>query len=907
MGGDRSSHRGESAAGGSLVAALSSWMALCWARSRAILALVALLSVGLGAYAASHLSIDMRHTALLDEGLDFWADYNAFAEIFPILDEALLVVVDAETPGRARMAASLLAERLEARPAQFSDVYVPGGDPFFERQALLYLDAEELEDLSDDLAAIQPLLAELSRDASLSNLASVLRDGIDMSREHPELPMDLGAAFDSVSRAAEAVLEGRPKPISWTEVILERRMPVDASRRLLVIDPVYDYSHILPGADVMRAVRDEAADLGLDEEHGVRVRITGNVAINTEEMRLISVQVLGMGAFSFALIGVILAFALRSAKLVFSLLIALAVGLIWTLAFAAFSVVSLNVCSITFAILFLGLAVDFGIHLSMRYAELVRGGMAPPEALDETARSIGGSCMLCAGTTAIGFYVFVPTEYRAVGELGLIAGTGMFIGLFVMVTLLPALFALGDPRRVGGEALGSRQIVRFLIHLAVARASGVRAATAVLSLLALLALTTIRFDHNVIALRDPSTESVMTFNELLSQSRTSPWTIDVLEPDLATAVEEARRIAALPVVERAVTLADYVPDEQEEKIEILADMGYFLPTPARGAAAAPRSVSEQVEALRALRESLDASWLLSGDIDRRESALRARSRLDRMLLRLETLEQHEEAEALASFERSLTGELGNDLERLWTAIEPDPIALEDLPGELRKRMVAPDGRARIQVLPTEDLSDTASYRRFVDAVQEIAPHATGSAVALLEWARAVQRAFRQALGTAVLAIGLLLFALWRRAGDVALVLVPLLLAATWTAATAGLLGLSFNFVNVLVIPLLMGFGVDSGIHLVHRHRSTLARHPDRPTTETELIGTSSAQAVFFSAMTTMVSFGSLMLVPHGGLRSLGQLLVIGVAYTLVANLVVLPSLLAWRRGAERVTASEAAV
>jgi hopanoid biosynthesis associated RND transporter like protein HpnN len=414
-----------------------------------------------------------------------------------------------------------------------------------------------------------------------------------------------------------------------------------------------------------------------------------------------------------------------------------------------------------------------------------------------------------------------------------------------------------------------------------------------LAALSLFALPYARFDHNVVAMRDPSTESVRTFNDLLSESNTSPWSIDVLAPDLASAVATAERLRKFDVVERAVTLADYVPEEQDVKLEILADIAMFVPAPSADVAPESVPLADQVAALRALQHSLRASWLGSGDARRTESARRAADQLEHFLTRLEIIERKQEQ--LDRFEESLTGALVDQMRRLWRALEPDPVSLEDLPRDLVVRMLAPDGRARLQVLPSEDLGDMDACARFVDGVRVEAPQATGSAVSLLEWSRTVSRSFRQALASAVVAVALLLWLLWRRLGDMTLVLVPLLLAASLTVAAAVVLGIRFNFANVLVLPLLLGIGVDSGIHLVHRHRSALgdASAPTAP--EVGFLGTSTARAVLFSALTTMGSFGSLALSTHPGLASLGRLLLIGVTFTLLCNLVLLPALIAGRR------------
>jgi hypothetical protein len=310
-------------------------------------------------------------------------------------------------------------------------------------------------------------------------------------------------------------------------------------------------------------------------------------------------------------------------------------------------------------------------------------------------------------------------------------------------------------------------------------------------------------------------------------------------------------------------------------------------------------VANQIATLKALQASIGAPWL-ANDPERSESATSAERYLGRFLARLERLERKTEQEAeLKAFERALTGALPGQLQTLWIATDPSRVSLESLPDSLRRRMLSPEGLARVEILPAEDLADNAAHERFVDTVKSVAPDATGSAVTILEFARAVVRSFKQALAMALVAVGVLLFALWRRLDDMVLVLVPLGLALLVTTASSALLGIPFNFANIIVLPLLLGIGVDSGIHLVHRHRVTVEMlgHAEAP--ERELLETSTAQAVFFSALTTMASFGSLSFSDHVGFATLGQLLLIGVGFVLLANLILLPALLAWRGAPER--------
>jgi hypothetical protein len=240
------------------------------------------------------------------------------------------------------------------------------------------------------------------------------------------------------------------------------------------------------------------------------------------------------------------------------------------------------------------------------------------------------------------------------------------------------------------------------------------------------------------------------------------------------------------------------------------------------------------------------------------------------------------------------------MKRLRNALEPGEITLADLPAPLVGRMVAADGSARAQVYPRESLIDEMAFSRFVADVQEVAPEATGVAVSLVELANATKSSFQQALLYALIAIAALLWLLWRRISDVLLVLVPLILSSLLTCAMMVLLELPFNFANVIVIPLLFGIGANSGIHLVHRSKCVAG-------SDEELLATTTARAVFYSALTTAVSFGTLAFSSHRGMASLGIVLSIGMFLTIVCTLVVLPALLEWQSDHSRAKSAAASL
>jgi hopanoid biosynthesis associated RND transporter like protein HpnN len=868
-----------------LGAALAGWVD--GVRRRPWLAIVATLLVTLasGVYSAGNLGIQGDTDALFSSDLPFKRAEQHYYSSFPTHFENMFIVVDAATSERAGESAERLAKRLRELPEEFHMVFLPGGGAFFEQNAFLYIDTEELQDLADRLAEAQPYLAELSHDGSLRGLASILARGARAVRRGDVAPERLSAIYERTAEALDASVEGRLYDLSWAEVIAARDFEGDPRRRVILVQPVLHVEDIQPAKRSILAVRRAAEDLGLGAESGVRVRITGDVALSYEEMEVVKRQATAAGVASFVLVGIILIAALRSARLVLSVLFCLVVGLVLTGGFTAVAIGHFNMISAAFAVLFIGLGVDFGIHVCICYREQLGQGESHAAALRETARVAGSSIALCALTTSIGFLAFVPTPFVGVAELGLIAGAGMLISLYLMLTLLPALLsvlpAIGTAEEIRGTAWAGR-----LVELPVRYPRTVRISALLLGLGSVLLLPEARFDNNPINVRDPSSESVTTFVELLEKGTSSPWSLNSLTPDAASARNLAARLRELPEVDRVVTLADFVPDDQDAKLDIIEEVALFLgPVDSESGGEAKPSAEESVDSLRHLQQELDR--LPAGELPPQFAAASAslRTSLSRYLGRVGGADPSDAS--LEALQESLLGTLPEQLRILTAALGAQRVTLENLPAALVDQMVGLDGQVRVQVFPRADLSDHAALSAFVDAVTAIDSQAAGSASEIIGSGRTVVSALRQALVSALVAVACLVFLLWRRVTDTALVLIPLALATSLTVATAVLLEIPFNFADVIVLPLLLGIGVDSGIHLVHRARLS-------GDASLNLLGTSTARAVAYSALTTIASFGTMGLATHRGLATLGQLLTIGVVFTLLCNLVVLPSLIALR-------------
>jgi uncharacterized protein len=633
---------------------------------------------------------------------------------------------------------------------------------------------------------------------------------------------------------------------------------------------------------VIQAIREDTESLAAAGA-GVRFRLTGTEVLNFEEQQTVSVEGRVVGVASLALFTFAVYFALRSTGVVAAQVGALVASLVWTNAFAAAAIGQLNQVSAVFNVLVISLGGELGIHFCLRYAEAAASGLSRAEALVETARSIGSSLFSSAGTTSIGFLVFLPTDYRGVAELGLISGAGVLLSLVATLTVLPAILVLVKvprPRPV-------RAWLRRLERLPVRFARPVRWSALVLGIGAALLVPRAHFDHNPIHLRDPDSPAVQAFRDLVARSEVTPWAIDVVMPDLARAEALAERVAALPPVERAITLADFVPEGQDEKRAVLADALMFLPP--QPAPARRPSGTAQLEALTRLEDEL-AAGDASEDPRQRASEARLAAALRRFR---EGPGRGAPDGALARLEANVVGTLPKQLADLAVSLAPERVTLESLPGELREQMLAADGRARIQVFPKKDVFVGKNLDEFMGAVTAVVPNASGSAVNLVSWGLVTSGAMEQALSVGLVCMFAFLFLLWRNLWDSVLAFFPLALASLLCVGAMELAGMPFNFANVIVLPMLIGMGIDNGVHLVHRHRTNPA--------EVDVLGTSTARAVFFAALTTVLCFGSLGFASHRGMAAIGQMLTLGVAATLVCYVVVLPAVLVWdderRRGA----------
>jgi hopanoid biosynthesis associated RND transporter like protein HpnN len=839
-------------------------------RRAALVALVALLLAAAGIWTIyAKLGVTTDTDALFSASLPWKQRQAELRAAFPQGEELLVVVVDAAIPEEADTTASALVDALRGDTRHFTFVRRPDRSPYLERNALLFLDVDPLQELLDKTIDAQPFLGYLVADPSLRGLAqalSLIAEGVKRKQA------DLTSFVPELEAFHNALATPDPTPLSWQNLLAGPVASLAGRYRFVLAKPVLDYGALQPGAAATQAIRDAAAKLEFVQSGAARVRITGSVALDDDEFATVAQGAVGGLIGSMLLVTLWLLIAVRSWRLIVPIVLTLLLGLDLTAAFATLAVGTLNLVSVAFAVLFVGLAVDFAIQFTVRFRDIHVRIPGIVSALAETGRLSGGQILIASLATSAGFLAFTPTSFAGVAQLGLIAGVGMLIAFVCTLTTLPALIALFRPARETEEVgfAWARPIDAALVR----HRRPVLLGTALLALLGVGLLPWLGFDSDPLHTKNQTSESVRTLNDLIEDPVTSPYSIEILKPSVAEALALAPSLRGLPAVDGVLSIDSLVPDDQAKKLPLVADAASVLKTtldapaePHPNATAIRAALAAALPAMTAASASLPAGHPLKAVTDD-----------------LRRLQQASD-QRLNAVDAGLTRFLPDQLNQLRTALRPVPVTRADIPPDLAIDWVTKDGRAKLQVLPKHDaVRDSAGLHRFVAEIGAIVPGAGGAAVTIVRSADTIISAFRFAAFGALGAITIILAVALRRPFDTMLVLAPLLLSALLTVIIAVTLPLQLNFANIIALPLLLGVGVSFNVYFVMNWRAGL-RAP---------LSSATARAVLFSALTTATAFGSLALSRHPGTASMGELLLVSLGCTLLATFIFVPALLATR-------------
>ncbi|UMM63965.1 MMPL family transporter [Aristophania vespae] len=847
----------------------------CACHAYLVVSLFILLSVGAGWLSYNRLGITTETDKLFSDSLP-WKHHNHEIErLFPGEKDTLVAIIKAATPEEGQATAHALTEELQKDKEHFTSVSEPAANPFYTQHALLFLEKPQLDKLLDSTISAQPFLGMLAADPSLVGLFKSFNLLSLSLKSDQKIPETFGKTLDSFANTLDKASRGHAEPLSWQNLLAGDLTAMGGDYYFVLTHPKRDFASFEPSEAATTAMRNALNNLPTIHSGRASALITGEAKLNDEEFSTVAQGMVFGLILSLALVTLWLILAVRSIRVIVPILITLIFGLILTTGFAALSVGTLNLISVAFAILFVGIAVDFGIQYGVRFrCQHGENGetLSRTEAITRTGAESGPQIFVAALATAAGFMAFTPTHFVGVAQLGLIAGVGMLIAFFCTLTLLPSLLVVfrahSSAQNRGFNFLkpidqGLRKHRFIVIGLfGIAGAVG-------------LGFTTqLHFDSDPLHTKNPNTEGMRALKLLEANPLTTFYNAQLVVKNKDIATQQADALSKLPSVHDVLWLGALVPDDQQEKLAMIEDAADLL-LPSLNL-----NVSAPTPDAQALRKAALETVQGFNEVDP-QKLTPAMKRLKKALQRLS---KAPDSTILAANE-ALTQFLPLQLNQLKEVLRPTPVTFENIPEDIKQEYVSPDGRYRLVVHPKGQMSDPAILHKFVSELVTINPDIAGPALEITESAKTITHAFIQAALCAIVAIAIILLVALRQVMDSFLVVLPLILSSLLTVILVILVPEPLNYANIIALPLLLGVGVSFNIYFVMNWRAGLKYPLTSPT----------ARAVIFSALTTASAFGSLAASAHPGTASMGRLLLLSLGCTLLCTLFFIPALLPKRK------------
>ena len=888
---------------------LQSVVRLCCARPVLTVVTGCLLAVlGFG-YAAHSLTLEASKFNLLPSHQRYVTLYKEYSEDFGQLEDIVVVVqsptVATSTAYAARLAGVLRGGALgaSARVSYRIDARR------LDERGLVYLPLETLRDLLDTAATHEDLLAAFAARPTLDRLV----DGINQYVGAMLLPSVFGATVEvevnpAPTRLLRALLggmseglDGAPYRSPWVTLVAT---PVPAlanhgyflsdDHRLLYV--VIDLAEVPRTFAAERAavldIRGAVADLR-PEFPAVQAGVTGVPALFTDEMSATSRDGELAGVVSMVLTLGLLLLAFRRIATSCAMLAVLAVSLGWSMGLLTLVVGHLTVYSMMFVSVVIGIGIDYGIYFLFRYREERVLGARLVAGLERTAARSGPGILLAALTAATTFYILTIAEFRGIREFGFISGCAILLAFLAMMTVFPAALVLIERRRTTPRVVpiaarpgdppprDPRDVP--VLEWFVRRPRAIVTTAALLTGAALWAAPRVAFDYDFMNLQAAGTESVVWERKSAAAAGRSGFAALATARSLEELAVKAAAFQRLPSVSDVQSVSSVMPDRQAEKLAVLGRLAAVVDSIHVGAVP-PVDLDALIGALETLKRRLDLATARRGGGGPSEEILFIARATSALLPRLKGLDRGAVEVRLGDFQKRLAADFAEQWQRLQRATRPAPVTLADLPDELRRKFIGKSGLLLLQIYSRLDVWERPGATQFAEELRTADPDVTGQPIVAYESMRLIEKAYWQGLAYAFALVAGIAALMIRRVRETVLAMVPMILGTLWMLALMQVAGLKFNLVNIWALPLIIGSATEYGVNMVLRACESRAHGGPR-------LARSTVLGVVFNGLTTIAGFGSLLIAQHQGVWSLGLLLVIGSTTTLIASLVVLPTLL----------------
>jgi hopanoid biosynthesis associated RND transporter like protein HpnN len=848
-------------------------------------------------YTFSRLEFDMSRNNLVGSDKKYHQIYLKFKKDFNVRDD-FVVVVESEDLEKNRQFVERLGAKLEQETNLFTDVFYKGDLKMLGPKALLFLDEPKLEELRTALQEYRPFIKDFTQATNLNSIFGLINrqfrsaaaqanqtnaETDSLIKSIPALERVVDLATDSIKRSGTPPSPGLTALFGGGNEAQEEQYITFAHGRIYLVNA--------------RNVRDDQSAEGVvrlrqlvketyDEVPGVNVGITGEPVLEYDEMQQSQHDSVMATIISLVLCAIIFIVSYGETGRPLKATAALIIGLGYTMGFTTLTIGHLNILTVTFLPILIGLAIDFGVHLITRYEEELHKGETPYVATQKAMVNTGMGIFTGCLTTAGAFFAMMLTDFKGIKEMGLITGSGMVLSFIPMMTMLPALILRGRQNALDQEQHPTRNVRARLERLWLDRPVTVVGIVVVGTLLALIPMRKVYFDYNLLHMQSAGLPAVIFEDKLIKSASKSVLFAAVVAQTKEEALRLETALTNLPSVASVDSMAKYLVGDQSRKMQLVSDIKAevggirFAPVDPE-----PVDIPELSRTLWSLNGYLG---LAIGEVqkqnlpDLERNLLSLRKSIENLRFTMLNSNRRLAGIQLAQYQQALFEDLRDTFKTIRTQDNSSPLTEEGLPPSLRSRFVGRNDLLLLQVYPKKDVWNRKDQEEFVREVQSVAPDATGTPVELYYYTTLLKNSYIQAAYYSLGAIIIMVWVHFRKISAVFLALIPVAVGSVWTAGLMGLFDVPFNPANIMTLPLVVGIGVTNGIHILNRFAEE--QNPS-------ILARSTGKAVIVSALNTIAGFGSLIPAKHLGIRSLGIVMSLGVLMCMIAAVTFLPAIL----------------
>ena len=848
-------------------------------------------------YTVCYLKADMNRDDLVGPNQQFHQNYLAFEKEFPQPDD-LVVVVQGDTPEKNRQYVERIAAKMLVETNFFQDVFYQQSMAIMGNKALQFAATTDLVQTVEMLHTVRPFLNEFTQTTNLVSLFEQVNQSFRTAKQEENdanrsLAQSLPALTRIVSEAHDAIAHPGVPPSPNVMTLLD-----SSGQAILANYITFNHGHLFlitchaPNDNLTGVVVKRLRELVNEtraEVPGVNVGITGEPVLDYDEMTQSQKDATLASVVSLILCAIIFIYGYHETGRPIKATICLLIGVGYTMALTTATVGHLNILTITFVPMLIGLAMDYAVHLITRYEEELHHGKSNEEAITKAMVFTGQGIFTGALTTAGAFLAMYFTNFQGIKEMGIICGGGLLVCLIPMMTMLPALLLRGRQNVIDQQIRTDDRRAR-IEKLWLDRPILVAGIVATLCVVAAWQGRKMYFDYNLIKMQSPSLSSVVFEQTLLDSADKSLLYGAVLADSLSNAVAWQKRIEKLPTV--AATEPPFYenflcPDGGEKRKRISEVKAAVADLKFRSPDLRPVSLPDLSTTLfytscyagLAAEATGTNDPVLTAQLDTLAQSI---TDLRLLMTGADAAHQAEYARKLAEYQQAFLFDLRDTFQLLQHQDDTTVPTVADLPPALRHRFIGVNGKFLIQAYPRQDVWQRGPQEAFVNDLRTVDKSVTGTPVQLYVYETVLRDAYVQAAWYSLAAIALMVLIHFRSLLAMVLALIPVAIGTLWLAGLMGWMGVPINLANIMTLPLVIGIGVTNGIQILNRYAEEGTPG---------ILSRSTGKAVLVSGLTAIAGFGSLILAQHLGIRSLGIIMATGIATCMIAALTFLPALL----------------